>query len=156
MTKDKEKSVEDIAKECAENIHFNIYEVEPNDILEGMTKDCMIRYFQSERDKRKEAEKAFKIAAGVNRFLSDDSVEDNYIKSLESKLSRAVEALEKISVQPYPIDLFTPIPDGEFKELDQWCQSRGYRIDNLSADIGRNINGWIIEEAKQTLKEIGE
>ena len=74
----------------------------------------------------------------------------------DEMMERMACALTEIAVQPYPEDIFRPIPKGELKRIDEFCKKRGYRIDNLSAQIGRRLNGWIIKLAEEILSEYNQ
>jgi len=63
------------------------------------------------------------------------------------------ELKEKLSQNPYPEDIFTPIPKEDFNKINELLKKEmGYPIDKLSGNIGRKIYKSIIdiiEEAKQ-------
>lgn len=67
-----------------------------------------------------------------------DGVEKTLTK-LDSLLSERLEGkIEEIKgIEKYQKDLFPEPPKGWQKNLDNWCKSQGYRIDNISAHFAR-------------------
>src|SRR3990167_3131428 len=61
------------------------------------------------------------------------------IADLRQKLDVAVDTLEELSQDAYPLSIFTPMTSKNWKELDDFLKTKGWRIDRLSADYGRII-----------------
>jgi hypothetical protein len=59
-----------------------------------------------------------------------------------------------ISKNPYPEDIFTPIPKEDFAKINDLLKKEmGYPLDRLSGHIGREFHKSLIETLKEMLDE---
>lgn len=73
-----------------------------------------------------------------------------------STLKEVGEAIEEVSGEIYPEDIFPPPPKGWEKKLDKWCKSQGYRIDNVSGWYARWARANVKRDLLALLQEKGD
>ena len=72
----------------------------------------------------------------------------------ENNLSKIIKLLQNMSIlisrNPYPEDIFTPIPKEDFAKINELLKKEmGYPIDRLSGNIGRKLYKSITEILKE-------
>ncbi len=61
--------------------------------------------------------------------------------------------IEKLPLNPYPEDIFLPIPKEDFDKINDLLKKEmGYSIDRLSGNMGRKLYKSIIEILRELIK----
>ena len=61
--------------------------------------------------------------------------------------------IEKLHLNPYPEDIFLPIPKEDFNKINDLLKKEmGYSIDRLSGNMGRKLYKSIIENLEEVIK----
>lgn len=76
------------------------------------------------------------------------------VEQVKSLLQQGEKCRQKvdtlISQNPYPEEIFTPIPKEDFIKIDDLLKKElGYPLDRLSGNIGRKLYNSIIETLKE-------
>ena len=76
-----------------------------------------------------------------------------HIDSLELKNMNLIEALQHISVNPYPESLFEEPTDEQWSKAHEYFKSIGFTIDKISGAYGRTMFQWARDLAKKAIEE---
>jgi hypothetical protein len=64
------------------------------------------------------------------------------------------EGLEKLTMQPYPPNIFKPISQGTWREINEALMPLGISVDRIAGHVGRQVRELIIEQAKALLNMV--
>lgn len=163
------------AEEAKEIVNW-LYGTEAHDMSEGLARTLQDRIASALQSKQSIIDGLESKLAGYSGWSPHqfrgvckklEALQKKYIEldnkrfKLESDLelakqlnARYKEALEEFDKDPHPESIFHPLTADDWKATDDFCKSKGWRIDNVSAEIGRKLYAWIRKKAKALLSEV--